>query len=745
MGLLDLTQVKQLQSYMAQPAIGARLFVYLKGSDTLSPIFSDPDLTEMRANPLHADDRGEFPVAYVLGGEYRIQIRSNQRTVLRDIDSVPVSNELPRFGSSLSLYQNTTLSYSDENGATKAIPEDIISVSDGGFTYRVADPLAASPHVITQGGLKLYVAGRHQFTPEAFGAVGDGITNDTAAWNQMLIAAVGATESGPIRIFARGRYLVDELHKISQFDDSGPVPKQKDSIVFDMSGAQLRHSGTGNGILPLEGSAATRFRYEISGGIWSAHQNTKWLIRGRDVRGSSFSPEALIGPSPCYGILLENWRSWSENNHFGGARTLEGRQIGHILGFYGRKEAWAKELNLRLLDTDPNNYAGELTGDPANPSDGDYYFNIPAHSVRRYDGTGWFNVIEIDGVQSGVSGKSFARTKIRNIMIASAYDFEKEGKVIQVEGASLYDSEIDGIRGNVINDGGSLLYWNSNFAMNTTIRNIGCEKANVEENAVAYVFRAGPNFYTATEAPDLDNINWAGGYAEPVDPNAGVVFSGQYRDKFIETTADTPATIYKAAQLHNNTTVEMVVKTNSNLVMGRALVGRKNSSSSLRIEDMLAQRTTAGPWTMGPIAPSTGITELEGERWIAPGNGWITAITLISDTPRTAGACTAAVRHNAGLAGSTGASVGLSASLNSSNGSRTVRRQSAGLDGFKAGDEIYAIVTANSTWAPETATVRVIIEVQIDGDVSWQDVSGDLTVTTATNEALRVLTKVWRT
>ena len=135
---------------------------------------------------------------------------------------------------------------------------------------------------------------------------------------------------------------------------------------------------------------------------------------------------------------------------------------------------------------------------------------------------------------------------------------------------------------------------------------------------------------------------------------------------------------------------------------------------------------------------------MTGERWIAPANGWITAITLISDTATTGGTCTAAVRHNTGVAGATGASVGMSAVLNSSNPARVTKRQNSGLDGFQAGDEIYAIVTSNSSFAPGNANVRAIIEVQLDGDVGWQDVSGDLAVTTTDAETLRIMTKVWK-
>ena len=744
MGLLTLTQVAQLQPYLERPLSGSQMFVYAPGTDNLSPIFGDEDLTETRPNPVMSDANGNFPLCYLLNGTYRVVIRSNQSKPLGEAQNVVVSTPVPNVASVEDLLSDQSLDYNAGIGKHLVRAGDIVRTSRGGYVYQVADVAAIDSHLTTAGGVKLYLDGRSQFSPEAFGAKGDGMTNDTAAWNLMFKAALLATATGPVRVFARSTYLLDQLNTLSQAVSTPDMPIQQSSMTLDFEGAGLEHSGVGDGILSFEGTWTERHRYEILGGIWQAHANTRWLMRGHDVRGSTFLPEALLGPSDCYGILLQNWRSWSENNQFGGARTLEGRRLGRILGFQGRREAWAYELTVQGAATSADDYQGELSTAPASATDGDYYFDTTTQSVNRYAAGGWVSLLSIEDVQTDVTGKSFARTKVRNVLAASANDFSQDGIIVHVDGASLYDSEINGVRGNVTNDGGSLIYWNANYALNTVIRNVGVEKANEAANATSYLFRAGPGFAVATEPPELVNVNWAGGHAEVVDPAAGVVFSGQVRDSFINTTPSVPETVLHAGQFWLNTTVEVVVKSNSNLVLGRALVASKNSGTSLRIEDTLANRVTAGPWSADGITASTGITEMDGPRWIAPANGWVTAITLISDTARTAGTCTAAVRHNTGVAGATGASIGLSAVLDSTNTLRDTNRQNSGVDGFSIGDEIYAIITSNSAWAPGTANVRAIIEVQLDGDVSWQDSSGDLTLTTDTSEVLRVMTKVWK-
>lgn len=744
MALLDLSQTSELQIYATAPHPGTQMFIYAPGSENLSPVFRDENLTEMQANPLNTDADGYFPRIFVIDGDHRIVLVSNQGKILVDIDPVNVRELLPLFADAAALIADRTLSYGGENNTTRVLEGDVLQVKDGGYTYRVAAPFDDAAHIATANDVRLSVSGRGQFTPEAFGAAGDGVFNDTAAWNAMLKAALQATAGGPVRVFARGDYRLDELETVSQFQAGTLLPVQQESVVFDFVGARLSHTGEGDGILCLEGSSATRYRYDLKGGIWIATPATRWLVRGRDVRGSTFLPEAYIGPSPCFGVLLQNWRTWSENNRFGGSRTLEGRRIGHILGFQGRKEAWAFEMNGVGQPTSAEDYLGEFSSDPVGTSFGQYYFNTGTEWVRRYNGTVWSDAIPAIGANVQVAGKSFARTKIHNLLAASTNDTTKDGLVVHVDGASLYDSQIDGVRGNVENDGGSLIYWNDNYALNTVIQNVGCEKANMPANARSYAFRAGPNFFTSTEPPELSNISWSGGEAEPVDPDAGVVFSGQYHDKFITTTAGAPAPVLTAGQLHGNTTVELVVKSNSNDVMGKVLVGRKNSSAVLRIEDGFARKATCGPWSKSSITASNPIEDMDGDRWIAPAFGSITAITLISDTPRTGGTCTAAVRHNTGLAGSGGVSIGLSAVLDDTNTSRSTTRQLPGVDGFSPGDEIYAVVTSNSSWAPGTANVRAIIEVQLDGDVVWRDDNGDLTATTATNETLRVMTRVWK-
>ena len=77
----------------------------------------------------------------------------------------------------------------------------------GGFRYEVADAGASDHHLTTAGGVKLYVlrvAGA--FDVKAFGALGDGAADDTAAFNLAVVASDGSTLHVPkgVYIFSEG-------------------------------------------------------------------------------------------------------------------------------------------------------------------------------------------------------------------------------------------------------------------------------------------------------------------------------------------------------------------------------------------------------------------------------------------------------------------------------------------------------------------------------------------------------------
>lgn len=88
----------------------------------------------------------------------------------------------PRFDDFAAVVADTVLSYTVGAGKTVAAVGSYVLTSKGGFAYQVAASGATDHHVTTAGGVNLYVlAVGAGVNVQAFGAVGDGVTDDTAA------------------------------------------------------------------------------------------------------------------------------------------------------------------------------------------------------------------------------------------------------------------------------------------------------------------------------------------------------------------------------------------------------------------------------------------------------------------------------------------------------------------------------------------------------------------------------------
>lgn len=195
------------------------------------------------------------------------------------------------------LLANTTLTYGNVTAG--------LEFEAGGFRYEVAASGASDQHVTTAGGVKLYVlpGGSSSYNVKAFGAVGDGIADDTAKIQAALNTGSGATVYIP-----KGTYLVSSLTALTET-----------IICGDGRGSVLKASGTGN-ILVING---------VSGGT---------QIEDVTVRDLSFLGlnNMTTGPLGCGVISSHSINTVVENCYFdsfgpGAADTSSG---GAAICFY---------------------------------------------------------------------------------------------------------------------------------------------------------------------------------------------------------------------------------------------------------------------------------------------------------------------------------------------------------------------------------------------------------------------------
>lgn len=125
------------------------------------------------------------------------------------------------------LLGDTALTYVAGQSGTVAEGDKIATQSEG-FGYAVAASGASDHHVTTAGGVKLYVlpGTDGSYSTTAFGAVGDGVTDDTAA----IETAISVAETAEKKlVFPRADYLFSAPLTISGID----VEFNKSILYYD--------------------------------------------------------------------------------------------------------------------------------------------------------------------------------------------------------------------------------------------------------------------------------------------------------------------------------------------------------------------------------------------------------------------------------------------------------------------------------------------------------------------------------
>ena len=139
------------------------------------------------------------------------------------------------------LLADTVFTYTAGQLGTVATADTIRTRTEG-FSYKVAASTASDQHVSTAGGVKLYVL--PPYSVKAFGAVGDGVADDTTILQAAINAAVG-----DLHFESNKTYLVSSALTVGQSD-----------LRIYGNGATLNGSAQ-----PASASLSDRFALKIEG------------------------------------------------------------------------------------------------------------------------------------------------------------------------------------------------------------------------------------------------------------------------------------------------------------------------------------------------------------------------------------------------------------------------------------------------------------------------------------------------
>lgn len=165
MSILNVHDPLQVPNFPTNPVLNGRLFVFERNSEVFVALFEDPDLTISIANPLEADENGNFPPCFLVDGTYKLVLRSQSGKLLNVWQEIIVTHVTQNiagqreFTTIEDLELNTSLLYDTHLDTARVLPGEIVSVTDGSYHYEVASETVTDQHITTQGGVKLYERG----------------------------------------------------------------------------------------------------------------------------------------------------------------------------------------------------------------------------------------------------------------------------------------------------------------------------------------------------------------------------------------------------------------------------------------------------------------------------------------------------------------------------------------------------------------------------------------------------------
>lgn len=216
---------------------GASLTVVRAQEGTVAREFPVGSGVEMRVTAASVLEAAADAVDALTLGDLGITATAAELNVLDGVTATTptlnasVSNSTQTRDTVAALLADTTLTYTAGQIGTVTAGGYVRTRAEG-FSYQVAASGATNHHVITAGGVKLYVQpGDSGYSIKAFGAKGDGVTDDTVT---VQTALTQAAATGQRVIGESGKtYLVFALKVGCNFDLNGCTLKKRPATASD--------------------------------------------------------------------------------------------------------------------------------------------------------------------------------------------------------------------------------------------------------------------------------------------------------------------------------------------------------------------------------------------------------------------------------------------------------------------------------------------------------------------------------
>lgn len=194
----------------------SKLYFYAAGTTTPIAVYANPGLTVSLSNPVVASADGVFPAIFInesTSSSYRVIHKSAGNVSISDTDNIPAGVSAAQIGAAL--YPRTSAEIS-------------ASVVPSNFQYAPGDV-------------------------RRYGAVGDGVTNDTVAVNRALSSGAGEV------LFPPGTYMVDNLSQtltgqVLRGEGFPRLQKRANGPIITIAGNDVRVDGisfAGDAVSPI--------------------------------------------------------------------------------------------------------------------------------------------------------------------------------------------------------------------------------------------------------------------------------------------------------------------------------------------------------------------------------------------------------------------------------------------------------------------------------------------------------------